>query len=458
MENSKTSENNKNISGLSFREILSHQEKNAYNKSDLESFLYVDNDIGENKFSKKVKRFLYNLYSKRAYKQGFLSFLFSFLSYLYARVRVLIILLSVISSMLFKSFEARKDTLARKMFWGRGHFLASSLQVVALVVVFIVSISYLYRRPVVIVASESRLDRVGVVENDIMVMNASLNTLVPKDRARRSVEEYIVKGGDTLSTIAEYYNISTESILWANDMRSTDYIKPGQKLEIPPSDGVIVEVSSGDTLASLAKKYDASDQAIADFNWLDYPFELLEGQTLFIPDGKMPAPPRPVVARTPSFYVSNQYTTASAAAPAGDPNVGRFLSWPVAGGAGVISQYYSGFHRAIDIASRDLPNLVAAAPGTVIFAGCAGHCPPLGSTWGGSGYAWSIQIDHGNGYTTWYAHLKNIYVRSGQTVGRGEVIGQMGSTGRSTGPHVHFELRRGVGLGTQVNPLGFASW
>jgi murein DD-endopeptidase MepM/ murein hydrolase activator NlpD len=240
-------------------------------------------------------------------------------------------------------------------------------------------------------------------------------------------------------------------------MSSNDYIKPGQKLEIPPSDGVIIEVSAGDTLAGLAKKYNANEQAIADFNWLDYPFELTEGETLFIPDGKMPAPPKPVYAATPSFYVSNQYTSASASASAGDPNVGKFISWPVAGGAGVISQYYKPWHRAIDIASSALPNIVAAAPGTVIFAGCSGYCPPLGSTWGGSGYAWSIQIDHGNGYTTWYAHLKNIYVRSGQAVGRGEAIGQMGSTGRSTGPHVHFELRRGVAFGTQVNPLEYLS-
>jgi murein DD-endopeptidase MepM/ murein hydrolase activator NlpD len=450
---------NKNIAGLTFREILSQKEKSLYGKSDLESFLYVDDDIGASKFSRKVKKFFYKIYTKRANRKGFFSFLFSLLSYIYARIRVLIILLSVISSMFFRFFENVKNNLTRKMFWGRGNFLGSALQVVAPVVLFILIISYLYRKPVVIVASEGQLDRIGVAETDIMVMNASLNTLVPKDRERRSVEEYIVKGGDTLSTIAEYYGISTESILWANDMSSTDYIKPGQKLEIPPSDGVLVTVESGDTLSSLAEKYDANDQAIADFNWLDYPFTLEEGETLFIPDGTMPAPPKPVyAAATPSFYVSNQYASASAASATGDPNVGRFISWPVAGGAGVISQYYRGYHRAIDIASNALPNVVAAAPGTVIFAGCSGYCPPLGSTYGGSGYAWSIQIDHGNGYTTWYAHLKNIYVRSGQAVGGGEAIGQMGSTGRSTGPHVHFELRRGVGFGSQVNPLGYSNW
>ena len=220
------------------------------------------------------------------------------------------------------------------MFWGRGNFLGSTIQVVAFVLIFILAISYLYRKPVVIVASEGHLDRIGVAETDLMVMNASLNTMVPKDRARRATEEYIVKGGDTLSIIAEYYGISTESILWANSMKDTDYIKPGQVLEIPPSDGVLVTVSSGDTLAGLAKKYDANEQSIADFNWLDYPFTLEQGVKLFIPDGKMPAPPKPVViASTPSF-VSNQYTSAAASASVGDPNVGRFLLWPVAGGLG----------------------------------------------------------------------------------------------------------------------------
>lgn len=457
--NTESSSENKNISGLSFREISSRTLSNQSLGSDLESFLFVDGNItDQKKLSTKLKRFFYKLYVKQIKRRGFFAFLFSVIEYFYARIRVVIILLSVVFDMIFRSFENVKNNFTRRMFWGRGNFLGSTIQVVAFVLMFILVISYLYRQPVVIVASEGHLDRIGVAETDLMVMNASLNTLVPQDRARRSVEEYIVKGGDTLSTIAEYYGISTESILWANNMRETDYIKPGQTLEIPPSDGVLVTVASGDTLAGLASKYEANEQAIADFNWLDYPFTLEQGEKLFIPDGRMPAPPQPVVvARTPSF-VSNQYTSAAAAAPAGDPNVGRFISWPVAGGAGVISQGYRAWHRAIDIASSALPNIVAAAPGTVIFAGCSGYCPPLGSTYGGSGYAWSIQIDHGNGYTTWYAHLKNIYVRSGQAVGRGEAIGQMGSTGRSTGPHVHFELRRGVGFGSQVNPLGYSNW
>jgi len=448
-----------NITGISFRDLSFREMEKYSSKSDLESFLFVDDDIDNANPFKKFRKSLYNLYLNKVSRKGFFSFIFSFLDYLYSRIRVLIILLSVIFDIFFKSFERTKNNFTRRMFWGRGNFLGSALQVLAFVLIFIVVISYLYRKPVVIVASDGQLDTIGVAETDVMVMNASLNTLIPKDRARRSTEEYIVKGGDTLSTIAEYYGISIESILWANNMSEKDFIKPGQTLDVPPSDGVLVTVKSGDTLAGLAKKYSANEQSIADFNWLDYPFTLESGVELFIPDGKMPAPPKPVYASTtPSFYISNQYTTATTAASAGDPNVGRFLSWPVAGRAGVISQYYSGYHRAIDIASSALPNIVAAASGTVIFAGCSGYCPPLGSTYGGSGYAWSIQIDHGNGYTTWYAHLKNIYVRSGQAVGAGEAIGQLGSTGRSTGPHVHFELRRGVGYASQVNPLAFSNW
>jgi murein DD-endopeptidase MepM/ murein hydrolase activator NlpD len=148
----------------------------------------------------------------------------------------------------------------------------------------------------------------------------------------------------------------------------------------------------------------------------------------------------PVVTVAKPTYASN-YTTGSSYTVTNvgtaDPNVGKFLSWPVQGGAGVISQYYRGYyHRGVDIASRALPNIVAPASGTIIFAGCAPgcYCPA-------------------NGYTTWYGHLSNIYVRSGQSVTKGQVIGKMGSTGRSTGPHLHWELRRGTAYGTDINPL-----
>ncbi len=443
----------KNINSLTFRELSNNISEEGIDDSS-EQYIFVDDEIVGNKFLLSVKKFFQNIYQKEKNKHTLLSFIFSFFKYIYLRGRVILILLSVLLDIFLTFFNGIKDNFTKRMFWGRGNFLRSALQVVLITIVFILTLSYLYRRPVVIVASDVPLDKVGVAESDIMVMNASVNTLVPKDRQRRSVEEYIVKGGDSLGSIAKYYEITTESLLWANNMTATSVIKPGQKIEIPPSDGVLVVVKKGDTLASLAKKYTANEQAIADFNWLDYPFTLEVNTKLFIPEGKMPAAPR-TYASSPSFAVTNQYTRTGTST-GGDSKVGRFLVWPVAGRAGVISQYYKGYyHTGIDIASRDLPKIVSASSGTVIFAGCAGYCPPLGSTYGGSGYAWSIQVDHGNGYSTWYAHLKNIYVKSGQKVSAGQVIGQMGSTGRSTGPHVHFELRKN---NSHINPIYYTKW
>lgn len=446
--------NPKNINSLTFRDLANNSPEEQLDDS-VDQFIFVDDEIVGNKFLLSLKKNFSKLYIGEKGKHTIFGFFFSFFDYLFLRGRVILVLLSVLLGIFLDSFNDIKDNFTKKMFWGRGNFLRSALQVVFVTIVFILTISYLYRRPVVIVASDVPLDKVGVAESDVMVLNASVNTLIPKDRERRSVEEYIVKGGDSIGSIAKYYEITTESLLWANSMSSTSVIKPGQKLEIPPSDGVLVVVSKGDTLASLAKKYSASEQAIADFNWLDYPFTLEVSSKLFIPEGKMPSTPKTYASTSPSFAVTNQYTK-TATSTGGDSKVGRFLKWPVAGHAGVISQYYKGYyHTGIDIADRSLPKIVSAASGTVIFAGCAGYCPPLGSTYGGSGYAWAIQVDHGNGYSTWYAHLKNIYVKSGQKVSAGEVIGQMGSTGRSTGPHVHFELRKN---NSHINPIYYTNW
>ncbi len=443
-----------NISGLSFRDLsIDSEESNQEG-----DFIFLDTDISNDadlSRARKVFQFITNRFNPR---KGFLAFLIDFIEYNLSRLRIVWVLTSVLFDIFFKSFESVKNRIVRRMFWGRGSFLKYVIQIASIVIAFILSISYIYRTPTIINANEEELDYISVAESDLLAMNATLNTAIPKDRERRGTDTYIVMNGDTLSTIASKYNISVATIKWANSLGS-DLVKPGQELEIPPADGVLIKVKSGDTLASLAKKYAGNEQSIADFNWLDYPFTLVAGQELFIPDGRMPEAPKPVYAGTPQSYTSGssnptKYTTSYV-----DPNVGRFLGWPVAGTTARISQYYRGtLHRGVDIADRNLPNLKAAAGGTIIFAGCAGYCPPLGSTYGGSGYAWSIQIDHGNGYTTWYAHLKNIYVRTGQKVSKGQAIGQMGSTGRSTGPHVHFELRRGVAYGTQINPMLYTSW
>ena len=443
------------IGGLGFRElVLSSLE------TDTESAgILLDSDITDEEELTIFHRWFNSITRKFNPQKNFLAFIIDFLEYLFARLRVLWVLISVFFEIIGDSFESLKDSIVKKMFWGRGSFLKYAVQIATIIVVVILSISYVYRAPSIINANEEELDYISVAEGDTLAMNATLNTAIPKDRERRGIEEYTVMNGDTLSTIAAKYEVSVQTIKWANNLTS-DMVKPGQKLEIPLTDGVLVTVKKGDTLSSLAKKYSGNEQAIADFNLLDYPFILSEGQKLVIPEGKMPAPPKPVYAAAPKTYVSGSTSSVrSYSVGVADPSVGKFLGWPVAGKSAKISQNYRGrLHTGIDIADRNLPNILAAADGTVIFAGCSSVCPPLGSTYGGREYAWSIQIDHGNGYTTWYAHLKNIYVRSGQTVKRGQAIGQMGSTGRSTGPHLHFELRKGVRWGTDVNPRLYTTW
>lgn len=254
-----------------------------------------------------------------------------------------------------------------------------------------------------------------------------IGTLV-SNKVRDSVVEYKVQSGDTVATIANKFGISLETIRWANNL-SGDKIKIGQTLKILPVTGVAHTVIKGDTVYSIAKKYDSEAQAIIDFPFNtftnDETFELAIGQTVIVPDGVMPT------ATTTSR--ARQMTPSAGAVSAS----GIFV-WPA---QGTLSQYFSWYHPGIDIANRSLPTIVAADSGRVVYAG-----------WDTTGYGNMVMIDHGNGYRTRYGHLSQIMVISGQTIGRGQAIGRMGSTGRSTGPHLHFEIYLN---GVRVNPLSY---
>lgn len=244
-----------------------------------------------------------------------------------------------------------------------------------------------------------------------------------------AITDYQIQPGDTVASIAQKFGISADTIRWQNSL-SRDKIKVGDTLQILAVTGVSHKVQKGDTVYSIAKKYDAEPQAIIDFPFNtfsnDETFELAIGQTVIVPDGVMPtgvtATPRP-----------RQITPDAGTVVAS----GKFV-WPV---SGTITQYFSWYHPGIDIANNALPLDVAADAGRVVFAG-----------WDASGYGNMILIDHGNGFMTRYGHLSQIMVISGQTVARGSVIGRMGSTGRSTGPHTHFEIYLN---GVRVNPLSY---
>lgn len=249
-------------------------------------------------------------------------------------------------------------------------------------------------------------------------------------KPRSEIINYKVESGDTLSSIAQKFAISTDTIKWANNLTS-DTIKPGDSLKILPVSGISVTVKSGDTLESIAKKYSAESQAILDFPFNDIPddFSLKVGQVLIVPDGTPPETAAPVKPKP-------QYLAQGPASAAFSAPFGASFAWPT---QGILTQYFSWYHPGDDIANRVAPTISASDGGRVIAAG-----------WDNSGYGNKVVLDHGNGYTSLYAHLSNIYVSIGDTVSRGQLIGQMGSTGRSTGTHLHFEIHY---KGVAINPL-----
>jgi murein DD-endopeptidase MepM/ murein hydrolase activator NlpD len=251
-------------------------------------------------------------------------------------------------------------------------------------------------------------------------------------KPRDSVVNYEVVTGDTLSSIAKKFDVSLDTIRWQNDLKSVDDIKPGQVLEIPPVTGVVHKVKRGETIYSIADTYKVDPQAIVNWPFNTYTndetFALAVGQLIVVPDGVKPEEKpweQPV-------YIARKTPNAGVVSPTG------VFIWPT---SGTITQYFRWYHPAIDIANRDAPAVLAADAGTITWAG-----------WDPSGYGNKVMIDHGNGYVTLYGHFAKIYVSVGQTVKRGDTIGQMGSTGRSTGTHLHFEIHKN---GIAQDPLGY---
>lgn len=265
--------------------------------------------------------------------------------------------------------------------------------------------------------------------SSIVTASTDDTTTLVSEKARDKIIEYEVQDGDTVASIAEKFGISTDTVLWQNNLDAKSKIKVGQKLEILPVTGMSHKVSKGDTVYSISKKYDSSPQAIVDFPFNtfvnDETFELAIGQLVIVPDGVKPK-------ETQASPRIRQITPDAGTVVAS----GSFV-WPT---SGTITQNYYWYHKGIDIANRAAPEVLAADAGKVVVSGWVD----------GYGYGNRVVIDHGNGYRTLYAHLSKIYVVNGQTVARGNAIGKMGSTGRSTGTHLHFEVTRS---GVSLNPL-----
>lgn len=223
---------------------------------------------------------------------------------------------------------------------------------------------------------------------------------------------YIVRSGDTLSEIAEMFNVSVNTIVWANDISRNAPLREGQTLVILPITGIRHTVKKGDTIKGIVAKYKADLKEVLQFNDLTLASAIREGDTIMIPDAEPTSTPR------------------SSSSPATSPSYPGYYMRPIIGGKK--SQGLHG-HNGVDLAAPIGTPIYASAGGTVIASMSNGG-------WNG-GYGNYVIISHQNGTQTLYSHNLINTVSVGEKVKRGDLIGKIGMTGKTTGPHVHFEIR-----------------
>ncbi len=264
---------------------------------------------------------------------------------------------------------------------------------------------------------------IAIVDESSLLAENSGIAIVEKEKSLDQISTYVVRKGDTLSEIANMFNVTTNTIIWSNDIKGGK-VSPGDKLVILPISGLRYTVKSGDTIQSIAKKYKGDVDDITQFNELAVNTKLTVGDVIIIPDGEMLSGHDATAPQTASTVKKlKQYLSA--------PIFDGYYMRPIIGG--VKTQGIHG-HNGVDLASNFGANILAAASGEVIISKSSG--------WNG-GYGSYIVIKHDNGTQTLYGHLSGVLVSVGDTVSQGQVIGNMGSTGKSTGTHLHFEVRGG---------------
>lgn len=254
------------------------------------------------------------------------------------------------------------------------------------------------------------------------------NIIIPQSE---TISTYIVQSGDTVSSVAKRFGVSENTVRWANNLGKKDVLRIGQTLAILPITGVRHKVQKGDTLDSIAKKYKADKADILDFNDISENGILVIGDMLIIPDGELTT----IAASNPATAKSAKISTGSGVAKNGVSASRGYYIQPVVPDGGRIRKT-QGFHdryNAIDVGAPIGTPIRAMADGTVIVT----KSP---SSYNG-GYGGLTIVSHANGSQTLYAHQSKILVKVGDKVSQGETIGLVGNTGRSTGPHLHYEIR-----------------
>lgn len=265
-----------------------------------------------------------------------------------------------------------------------------------------------------------------------------------EQRPRDETIQYTVVQGDSINLIAARFGLKPETIAWSNPRRMIESLQPGDVMNIPPADGVYVQAVGSTVLADYARRYQIADPyiiidseynpAIANLTPDSIP---PSGTWLFLPGGIAESINWNPVVEVEESGPRRGYVTNFAVGDAGScgqvQNTGGGAGWvlPLRPGSYTITQGYSVYHQGIDLAASIGTPVLAANSGVVIFAGT-----------NSSGYGLAVVLAHGP-YLTVYGHLSQWNVNCGDQVGAGQIIGLVGSTGRSSGPHLHFEIRRG---------------
>ena len=285
-----------------------------------------------------------------------------------------------------------------------------------------------------------------VIDDNMLVKPQQINisdggekvTVNTSNNKRTKTILYKVQPGDTVSTIARHFGLNVNTVLWANNLSSFSVIRIGDQLNILPSNGFLYKVRSGDTIGRLAQLYDTTAQKIINANNLNSAGTIAIGKQLIIPGTKVLAK-TPVKNTTPRSYSAIKVIKDIVAAKKPIGNSNKML-WPTEGRR--ITQYFTWHHHGLDIANRI---------GTPIYAADSGVVQIAQGGWNG-GYGNTILLNHGNGKQTRYGHASKLLVKKGEEVEKGQVIALMGSTGHSTGPHLHFEV---LIHGVRYNPLNY---
>lgn len=288
----------------------------------------------------------------------------------------------------------------------------------------------------------------GFIDNFAGVENAGMEEVLIQDeegnlirkiepRTLKNAIEYTVKTGDTLLSISHKFGLNVSTLLWGNNLTAKEVIRPGQKLKIPPADGVYYIVELGDTLGEIAQWHEVPLAEIYKYNDLDEKGTIHRGKQIFLPGAR-----KMYIEHTPVQETTTSSGIASSAPSRTLSSIGFRLRRPA---VGTLTQGVRPGHTALDIANAMNTGIYAAHDGVVIESRDGWNY----------GYGKYIIIDHGNNIQTLYAHLNTRNVQVGQTVKKGEFIGGMGNSGNVIGPtgiHLHFEVRIN---GRKVNPNNY---